>query len=188
MMLNTDNTVLVLIDVQEKLMRVMHDQEPLIDALTRLVRAMQALGIPVLPLRQTPDKMGPIVAPLRDLLGPTAPIDKQCFSCCGAEAFREALERSGRRQVLLAGIEAHVCVYQTAVHLIREGYAAEVVVDAVSSRRPSDKAIGIEKIRACGAHSVGSGQGHVTTVETAVFELLQSAEHPAFRDILKLVK
>ena len=188
MLLDTHNTILVLIDVQEKLMQVMHEQEALTANLVKLVRALQALDVPVLVLRQNPEKMGPIVAPLRERLADVAPVDKLCFGCCGAPAFMQALEASGRRQVLIAGIEAHVCVYQTAVELIREGYGAEVVVDAVGSRRPADKAVALEKIRACGSHSVGSGQGHVTTVETAIFELLRTAEHPAFRDILKIVK
>jgi len=188
MLLDTRNTLLVLIDVQEKLMPVMHEPDALTANLVKLVRALRVLEVPILALRQNPDKMGPIIAPLRERLADITPVDKRCFGCCGAPAFMQALEQSGRRQILIAGIEAHVCVYQTAVELIREGYAAEVVVDAVSSRRPEDKVVALDKIRACGAHSVGSGQGHVTTVETAIFELLRTAEHPAFRDILKIVK
>lgn len=188
MMLDTNNTVLVLIDVQEKLASVMHEREALIENLVKLVRGVQLLEIPIIWLEQNPDKMGQTIPELRELMTGAPPMTKMSFSCCGAEGFKDALEASGCKQVLIAGIETHVCVYQTAVELIRASYAVEVVVDAVSSRRLADKEIGLTKIRACGAHSAGSGQGHVTTVETALFELMRSAEHPAFRDMLKIVK
>ncbi len=187
-MLTVDNTVLVVIDAQEKLTAVMDDREALVENLVKLVRAMQALGVPIIRLEQNPSRMGPTIAPLQALLGDRPAIPKMSFSCRGEPAFLDALKATGRKQVLIAGIETHVCVYQTAVDLIRDGYAAEVVADAVSSRRAADKAIGLEKIRACGFHSVGSGQGHITSVETAVFELMRSAGHPAFRNVLKIVK
>ncbi len=187
-MLTIETTILVLIDVQEKLAAVMDEREALFANLVKLVRAMQALGVPIVRLEQNPRRMGPTIAPLQALLTDVPPIPKMSFSCCGDDAFRQALQTAGRRQVLIAGIETHVCVYQTTVDLIREGYAAEVVVDAVASRRAADKAIGLAKIRACGSHSVGSGQGHLTSVETAIFELMRTAEHPAFRTILNIVK
>ncbi len=188
MMLDSRNTVLVLIDVQEKLTSVMHEREALIKNLVTLVKGTKLLDIPVIWLEQNPEKMGPTIPELKELLQGQTPITKMSFSCCGAEGFKEALEASGCKQILIAGIETHVCVYQTAIALIRAGYAAEVVVDAVSSRRATDKAIGLAKIQACGAHSAGSGQGHVTTVETALFELMRTAENASFRDILKVVK
>ncbi len=187
-MLDSNNTVLVLIDVQEKLTSVMHEREALIENLVKLVKGVQLLDIPIIWLEQNPDKMGGTIPELRELLNGQAPITKMSFSCCGAEGFADALEASGRKQVLVAGIETHVCVYQTAVDLIRASYAAEVVVDAVSSRRASDKAVGLAKIQACGSHSAGSGQGHTTTVETALLELMRSAENPRFRDMLRIVK
>jgi len=188
MMLNTENTLLVLIDVQEKLTAVIHDRERLVTNLVKLLKGMKILQIPVLLLEQNPAKMGPTIAPLMPLLDGVTPFAKTTFSCSGCEAFNIALQRSGRKQILIAGIEAHVCVYQTAIALIRESYAVEVVSDAVSSRRIEDCAIGLEKIRDCGRHSVGSGQGHITTIEIALFELLRSSEHARFRDILNIVK
>ncbi len=189
MMLSPNNTILILIDVQEKLTSVMHDREALIINLVKLVKGMQVLGIPIVWFEQNPEKMGTTIPELQELLSEQKPISKMSFSCCGAEGFEDALEAHGRRkQILIAGIETHVCVYQTAVELIRGGYSAEVVVDAVSSRSPTDKEVGLAKIQACGAHSAGSGQGHVTTVEAALFELMRTAEHPNFRDMLKVVK
>lgn len=188
MMLSTDKTLLVLIDVQEKLTAAMHGRENLTANLVKLLKGVRILDIPVLWLEQNPAKMGRTIPELLPLLEGQQPFSKNCFSCCGSDAFNTALVQSGRRQVLIAGIETHVCVYQTAVALIRESYAVEVVADAVTSRHPTDHAIGLEKIRDCGRHSCGSGQGHITTVETALFELLRTADHARFRDILNVVK
>jgi nicotinamidase-related amidase len=102
------------------------------------------------------------------------------FSCCGEPAFLARLEALGRGQALLAGIETHVCVYQTAADLVARGCAVEVVADGVSSRTLDNKLIGLERIRGCGAR--------LTSVETCLFELLRTAEHAAFREILKIVK
>ncbi len=188
MMLEPNNTVLVLIDVQEKLTAVIHERERLVTNLEKLIKGMRAIHIPILWIEQIPEKMGPTIAPLRALLEPDTPLPKSHFSCSGCTEFNKALAGSGRKQVLIAGIETHVCIYQTAIALIRDGYAVEVVADAVSSRKPLDHQVGLEKIREGGRHSVGSGQGHITTVETALFELMRSADHAAFRKILKIVR
>ncbi len=188
MMLDPEKTLLVLIDVQEKLTAVMHGREALVASLAKLLKGMNVLGIPVIRVEQNPARMGQTIAELRPLLPGTPPLIKTCFSCAGSEAFNAAVKASGRKQILIAGIETHVCVYQTAVALIRDSYAVEVVADAVSSRHPQDHAVGLEKIREAGRHSNGSGQGHVTTVETALFELMRTADHASFREILKIVK
>lgn len=188
MMLDTGKTLLVLIDVQEKLTAVMHDRETLVANLVKLLKGMNVLGIPVIQVEQNPAKMGPTIPELLPLLPGSQPLIKTCFSCCGSDTFNAAMKASGHRQILIAGIETHVCVYQTAVALIRDSFAVEVVADAVSSRHPQDHAVGLEKIREAGRHSNGSGQGHITTVETALFELLRTADHNAFREILKIVK
>ena len=188
MMLDPETTLLVLIDVQAKLTAVMHERGALVTNLVKLLKGMNALGIPVIQVEQNPAKMGTTIPELQCQLDSNPPITKTCFSCCGSDAFNTALKASGRKQILIAGIETHVCVYQTAISLIRESYAVEVVVNAVSSRNPRDHAIGLEKIREAGRHSIGSGQGHVTTVETALFELMRTSEHSAFRDILKIIK
>lgn len=188
MMLNPANTLLVLIDVQEKLTAVMNGREALVSNLTKLVKGMRTLNIPILWLEQNPAKMGNTISELSSLLDGNSPIPKMTFSCCGSDAFTIAVQESGRKQILVAGIETHVCVYQTATALIRAGYAVEVIANAVSSRQLVDHTIGLEKIRDCGRNSVGSGQGHITTVETVLFELLSTADHARFRDILNIVR
>jgi len=178
-MLETGNTALVLVDLQEKLLRVMHEREALLDSVVRLVKGAAVLGVPVIYTEQNPRGLGPTVAAVGDLL-PDPPITKLAFSCCGEPAFTDALARLGRRQVLLAGIETHVCVYQTAADLIAAAWEVQVVTDAVSSRSEANKAVGLERMRQAGAG--------VTSVETALFELLKAAEGPQFKALLAIVK
>jgi nicotinamidase-related amidase len=179
-MFEADNTVFVLMDVQGKLAQIVHEKDLLLDNLKRLVKGMQALNIPIIWTEQNPEKTGATIPELRELLKPSRPVTKMSFSCMGSEAFKALLEVLKREQVVLAGVEAHVCVYQTAIDLLEKEYHVEVVADAVSSRTAANKAIGLEKIRACGAQ--------ITSVETLLFRLIRTAEHPAFKTILGIVK
>jgi len=179
-MLHADTTALVLIDVQEKLARAMHEREALVENLSRLLRGLHVLGVPVLWVEQNPKGLGPTVPELASLMTGNQPITKNSFSCCGADGFMETLASLNRRQVLLAGIEAHVCVYQTAAGLIEADYQVEVVADGVSSRSPGNRTVAIEKMRDIGVR--------LTSVEMALFELLGAAEGDRFKEILKVVK
>jgi nicotinamidase-related amidase len=179
-MLNAENTALILVDFQEKLMRAMHDKEPLLENAARLVAGAKILGLPILWSEQNPKGLGETVPELKDLLADYAPVTKLSFSCCGEPDFMKRLENLNRRQLLVAGIEAHVCVYQTVADLIANGYEVEVVADAVSSRTPANKAVGLEK---CGKLGAGT-----TSAETALFELLRVAEGDRFKQMLKVVK
>ncbi len=178
-MLQRDNTVVVLVDVQARLVPVMHQSERLIDNACRLVRGSGALGVPVLWTEQNPAGLGPTVPELAGLLA-GKPVAKSAFSCCGERAFLDELERLGRPQVLLAGIEAHVCVYQTAIGLLEAGRQVQVVADAVSSRTPENRDIGLSRMQSAGAL--------LTSVEMALFELLGAAQGPQFKEILRIVK
>ena len=179
-MLSLENTVLTVVDVQGKLAQLMQDKEALFHNLQRLVRGAQILGLPILWCEQNPAGLGPTIPELATLLAPQQPLPKMTFSCWGCEGFQKALQATGRRQVLLAGIEAHVCVYLTAADLVGAGYAVEVVADAVSSRTLANKQIGLDK-----AHQLPAG---VTGAETALFELLRTAAHPRFREVARLLK
>ncbi len=178
-MLTLKKTLLVIVDIQDKLARVMPERDALVESVSRLIRGAGVLGVPILFTEQNPAGLGPTVPELRPLLG-GEPIVKRAFSCCGEPAFVQALRASGRRQVLLAGMETHVCVYQTARDLRADGFEVEVVVDAVASRTAANRAVGLEKIRAAGAG--------VTSVEAALFELLGVADGPSFKEILQIVK
>lgn len=179
-MLKQDDTVMVLVDVQGKLAQLMYDREVLFGNIEKLIRAMHTLDVPIIWMEQIPETMGRTVPRLATLLEPLAPISKTAFSCCGESTFISALEAAGKKSVLLAGIETHVCVYQTSADLVRKGYQVEVVADAVSSRTEANKQIGLDKISAAGASR--------TSTETAIMELTRDASHPKFRDILKIIK
>jgi nicotinamidase-related amidase len=179
-MLTTNNTALVLVDVQGKLARLMDGKEALFQNLRKLVQGAHVLQLPILWLEQNPAGLGPTIPELAELLQGETPIPKLSFSGCGAEGFLVKLRATGRRQVLVAGIEAHVCVYQTAADLLKLGYEVEVVADAVSSRSVENKRIALEKIQRLGAR--------LTSVEMALFEMLGKAEGPAFKEMLQIVK
>ncbi len=179
-MLEKETAVLVLIDVQEKLFRVIDEKEALIDNLQRLIRGAQALELPILVTEQNPDGLGGTLPEIADLFTDFQPIIKFSFSCCGEPAFMDALRNTGRNQILLCGIETHVCVYQTAALLAASGYEVQVVADTVSSRSALNKKYGLDKCREEGAG--------ITTMEIALFELLKTAKSDVFKQISKIVK
>ena len=179
-MLTLQNTALVIIDVQEKLSRVMHEKERFFENIEKLIKGAQALGIPILLTEQNPNGLGPTVPEVAHLLSDIQPIPKFSFSCCGDECFLQELKALNRRQIILAGIETHVCVYQTVIDMLSLGYEAHVVADAVSSRTAENKKVGLEKMRDEGAR--------VTSVETALFELLKVAKGAIFKEISKIVR
>lgn len=179
-MLKIDNTVLVVVDVQGRLAQLMSDRETFFANLQRMVRGAQALELPILWVEQLPEKLGPTIPELAELLAGQQSITKSCFSCAGSETFREALAGLGRKQVLLTGMEAHVCVYQTAVDLLAAGYEVELVEDAISSRIASNKSVGVRRMLEQGAN--------LSSTEMALFELLGDSGHPAFRAIQTIVK
>jgi len=179
-MLVRENTVLVVIDVQEKLAAAMYEREAMIQGNVKMVTGAGILGIPVVWTEQNPRGLGPTVPPVKELLQCSEPITKLSFSCCGEEPFMKAFQALGRKQVLITGIECHVCVYQTVADLVSMGYEVQVVADAVSSRTPENKAIGLERCKQAG--------GSITSAETALFELLKKAEGDAFKQMLKVVK
>lgn len=179
-MLKTDSAVLAIVDVQGKLAQLMADRETLFGNLQRMVKGALALELPILWVEQLPDKLGPTISEVADLLPDHQPIAKSSFSCVANAQFSAALAQSGRKQVLLVGIEAHICVYQSALDLVRAGYEVEVVEDAIGTRIASNKPLGVRKMLANG---VG-----LTSTEMVLFELMGDAGHPAFRDIQAIIR
>lgn len=179
--LDSSRALVLVIDVQERLCPAMPA-----DGLARLVKYTRALiggarelGLPVLYTEQYPKGLGPTLPALRELL-PSPPIEKMAFSCRGEPAFNRALESSMRRQVIVAGMEAHVCVFQTARDLVAAGFEVHVCADAVISRTEEHRQVGLSLCREAGAL--------VTTAETALFDLLQQCGTPQFKKVSALVK
>ncbi len=176
----TGNTVLLLIDFQERLFPVMHDREKLLNNVLKLVKGALALEIPIIVTEQYPKGLGPTIPEVKSLIPNFKAVEKVCFSCCDEPAFAEALASLKRQQVLVAGIEAHICVYQTAVALARAGYQVAVVGDGVASRDPENKLVTLFKL--------GAGGISPTTTEMALFELLKVAKGDQFKQISAIVK
>lgn len=179
-MLSKENTVFILVDVQGKLAKIVQDSEKMIQNLKNLIQGLRILDIPIVWLEQYPEGLGPTNEELVEHLQGIAPIRKITFDACKNPDFIEAIEKTGRKQVLIAGIETHICVYQTATGLRDLGYEVQVVADAVSSRTTLNKEIGLEKMKSLGIHW--------TSVEMALYELMETAEGEEFKRVLKLLK
>ena len=179
-LLSNPDTVLVVVDVQQKLMNVIHERDRVIENTVKLIEAAKVLSIPTLATTQIAEKLGGFCEPVQRALSDIDLIDKTTFSCAGSERFSEALRQMMRKQVLICGVECHVCVNQTAHDLLAEGCQVHVATDAVSSRTPENWRAGVEKMRDSGCI--------ITSTETAIFELTQDADRPEFRQIHKLVK
>jgi nicotinamidase-related amidase len=178
--LDAANAVLLLIDFQERLFPVMHEKEKLLKNVIKLIKGARVLEIPIILTEQYPKGLGPTLPEIKELIPEVKPIEKVCFSCSDEPAFNTALKSLKRKQVLIAGIEAHICVYQTAMALARSGYAVQVVTDGTSSRDPDNKVTALTRFRVMGILP--------TTTEMALFELLKIAQGDKFKQISSIVK
>jgi len=158
----------------------MWQSEALVSSLQVLVKGLQVLGIPILPTEQNPAKLGPTIPEIKDLISDFSPVSKLAFSCCREPAFMTRLEALGRPQVLLTGIEAHVCVCQTALDLVARGYQVQLVTDGIASRTKANRKVALQRMKQAGVVP--------TSVEMVLFELLQVAEGERFKEISRLVK
>lgn len=172
--------VVVLIDMQERLAAAMQRRDAVVRASALLGRVADVLGTPVIVTRQYPEGLGDTVEELAVVPGAGAPVDKTVFDCTLEPAFMERLEASGASQVVLTGMETHICVMQTALSLVRSGYRVHVVADAVCSRRDQDRDTALDRLRGAGVT--------VTTAESVIYEALGRAGTPEFREVLGLVK
>ncbi len=180
MKLDRSRAVLAVIDVQEAFRPAVLDFEQVARNAGVLVQGARRMGVPVLVTEQYPKGLGKTVPEVADHLDGVEPLEKVCFSAVDAPGFHSTIKGLVRDQVLLCGIESHVCVNQTADDLLAAGLEVHVATDAVSSRTEHNRELGIHKMEQSGAH--------LTSVETALFELLRAAGTPEFKDIQKLVR
>ena len=171
----------LIIDIQEKLLPHIHNHEALVRNTEILIQGMQALELPVLATEQYTRGLGKTIPPIAGLLPQTDFMEKNAFSCCDDVQFTDILKQFEKQQyVIIAGIEAHVCVMQTAVDLIEQGFIPVIVEDCVSSRNENNKRIALQRMQAEGAL--------ITTYESILFELCRYAGNDTFKQISKLVK
>jgi nicotinamidase-related amidase len=179
-MLNTHEAVLVMVDFQGKLVEMVHQSARVLPNAVMMIKGAQAIGVPILPTVQVPEKLGPLHHEIAALLDGVEPIAKDSFSAYREPEFLLALESTGRKQVLLMGIEAHVCALQTGLDLLNSGFKVHVLRDGVFSRTAENHALALDRFHDAGAT--------ITSVEMVLFELIRTSRHPAFRTISKLVK
>jgi nicotinamidase-related amidase len=179
-MLTTDNTVLLVIDVQEKLFRAIYQNEQLLDNLQRLIKGIKVLEVPMVVTEQYPQGLGATIPEIAQLIPDIKPLPKVCFSCCADEAILHEINKLNRKQVLIAGIESHICVYQTAADLIAAGYKVYVVNDVISSRTGQNRKVGLKMMTNLGAK--------LTSTETVLFELMKVAKGDKFKAISQIVR
>ena len=181
--LQRHEALLLVIDVQEKLMPVIDRADDVEANIERLIRGCHVLDVPTLLTEQYVKGLGRTVPRVRRALEETfgyTPVQKACFSANGEGEFQAELRRLRKRQILVAGVETHVCVYQTVKDLLSTGYDVTLIADAVSSRTAENKAIALQRMERDGAQ--------LSSTEMALFELLGVSGTPEFAQILKLVK
>jgi isochorismate hydrolase len=171
------DAILVIIDMQERLFPVMAGKEALAEQVLKLVRFSKIVGLPVIITEQ--EKLGPTLPEIKGELASVSPVPKVDFNCFGCEAFVKKVEEVKRKALILCGIEAHICVAQTALHAASD-YEVHVVADAIASRSPENRRIAMERMSRSGMT--------ITSTEMLIYELLRKAGTDMFKEVLKLVK
>jgi nicotinamidase-related amidase len=176
-----EQSALVVVDVQQSFLDPVYEKERVVERSQFLIRCANVLGVPILATVQYAERMGGTIAAISELLPSSCPTtDKLCFSCFGAEEFARNLQTTGRKQVILCGIETHICVNQTAHDLLHAGYTVGIPFDAVSSRDKKNHKNALRRMEAAGAI--------IANTESVVYEWMYESGSAEFKDILKIVK
>lgn len=178
--LDKEDAVLVIVDIQERLAAVMSERQKIVDNCLHLIEIAKLLNIPVLLNEQYPRGLGPTVPEIKEAVSSYQPLEKVTFSCCRGGSFSEQLSSVGRKKIILAGMETHVCVLQTCIDLLKQGYIIHAVGDAICSRTEDNFKTAIEYMRDAGAV--------ITCTETVLFQLLEKAGTEEFKAISKRIK
>jgi nicotinamidase-related amidase len=177
---NADDSILLVIDPQEKLVRMIHNHEEVVQTISRLLKFASIFRIPVVLTEHYPQGLGHTVDEIKQDLPEYQPIVKRVFSCFGVPEFSDALSQAGRKRLLVAGIETHICVCQTVLDAIHRGYQVQVIADAVGTRRREDHQMALGRMRQAGAV--------ITTSEAVLYEVTERADTQEFKRLLDLVK
>lgn len=178
--LQRGNTALLIIDIQERILKVIHEYEKVLENNLKLIKGMKTLNVPIFYTEQYPKGLGPTADVLLEELKGNEAIQKMSFSCAGAENLFDELKKQNIETVVVTGIESHVCVLQTALDLMANGFKVQLPYDAVSSRRVGDYKTALERMRTHGAE--------ITTTESVLFEILNVCGTDEFKSVSKIVK
>jgi nicotinamidase-related amidase len=178
--LDRNNAALLIIDIQERLAVVMDKKDQVVGNTLHLVELAKMLNVPVVVTEQYPKGLGKTLPEITSALPTYLPVEKVSFNCCGEATFNEQIKRLGRKKIVIAGMETHICVLQTSLGLLQEGFDVHLVADAVCSRTKANWRSGLELVRDAGAV--------ITNTETVLFQLLGVAGTPEFKAISNRIK
>jgi len=179
-LLKPQKTALLIIDIQERILPVINNYQRVVDNTLKLIKGFKVLSLPIYFTEQYPKGLGPTVQSIKDELADLTPFDKMSFSCLGAEKLFEEFYKKNLKQIVVCGIEAHVCVQQTVLDLIENDFQVNLAADAISSRKEIDYNNAIERMR--------YHKAEVSTTESVLFELLNICGTSQFKAISKIVK
>ncbi|MFT4926867.1 MAG: nicotinamidase-related amidase [Phenylobacterium sp.] len=179
-MLHQQDCGLILVDVQGRLASMVQHSDLMITNIRKLIQCCQLLSIPIIWLEQNPAGLGGTIPQISELLTESTALEKHHFNGLFEVPINQAIKAADRQQWLVAGIEAHICVYQTVLGLLADGLKVEVVSDCISSRLQSNIDLALSKMRDSGAS--------ISSLEMAVFELMKSAKVANFKDVLTIIK
>ncbi len=180
MRITKERSIALIIDVQERLFPYIFENQKLVKNLSILMEGLKVIGVPVHVTEQYVKGLGPTIEPISLLTGSNPKFEKMAFSCCDDPGIMESIAVAGKENVIVAGIESHVCVLQTVLDLMKNGYHPVVVADCISSRTEENKRLAIDRMRQEGAI--------ITTCESLLFELLRFSGTEEFKAVSKLVK
>jgi nicotinamidase-related amidase len=179
-LLEQENTGLLIIDVQEKLMGVMGRRQIVIDNIIKLLHLAKLFDLPVILTEQYPKWLGTTLPEIKESLPTYEPISKLHFNCCNVEAFNSGLDSAGLENIIITGVESHICIFQTCVSILEKGHNIHVPQDAVDSRTDENWRIGLELMKSAGAL--------ITSTETVIYQILKRAGTKEFKKMLKIIK
>jgi nicotinamidase-related amidase len=178
--LDRRHTALLVIDIQDRVHAVMRYREAVETNALKLIRGCQLLRVPIFLTEQYPKGLGHTISSIRYALQAALPLQKMTFSCCGSDELMKTLNEKGVKQIVLAGIETHVCVLQTGLDLLANHFQVHVARDAVSSRHELDHQTALQRLTEAGAI--------VSTAESVLFELMERADSAEFKEVSRLIK
>lgn len=179
-LLTIEKTALIIVDAQEKLMQVMGNPERVSDRIVKLLNLARVFNVPVILTEQNPKLLGPTIPVIKAALPEYRPIEKLDFDCCNVDPFNTRLREKALHNIILTGVETHICIFQTCVSLLDRGYTVHIPHHAVDSRTADNWHIGLSLMKEAGAV--------ITSAETIIFQILKRAGTPEFKEMLKIVK
>lgn len=180
--ISSNNSVFVIIDIQEKLSDVVDSFDDVVSNVEKLIKSLDLLGVPIIVTEQYPQGLGGTVIELSQIIHHADKVEKTTFDCFNSKDFAKLIETKYKnvKHVILCGIESHVCVIQTALSALRKGFDVHVVADAISSRKKNDKKIAISRMQREGVK--------LTSTEMIIFQLIEDAKDEKFKELIKIIK